>query len=133
MAAGHHRIEAARTLGWIDIETIIADYTDVELWSVGDYENASQRGELMGAALDSVAGLIRVAARLHYEGRDAELEELVGSATTAVVAERDGRGRSTVAQITDFIDSGRGIGEATVYKIVKNRRLKMSVSIGAQL
>ena len=66
---------------------------------------------------------------MHYEGRDAELGELVMGSNGGCDPQTERRRDPTIqaiANIKSIIDSGRGIGEATVYKIVKHRRLKMS-------
>ena len=97
--------------------------TDVESWSVGSSENGTQRGELVGAALDSTAGLINLIAVFVFEGRDKELEDLVrGVATTVETPIEIGKGDNHTARIiAGQVSSGKGIGEAIIFAIQKTR------------
>jgi ParB-like chromosome segregation protein Spo0J len=60
IAFGHHRIEAARQLGWTDVPIEVRDLTDWQMVRMLASENATQRGSTAAAALDAVAALSKV-------------------------------------------------------------------------
>ena len=62
IAFGHHRIEAARQLGWTDVPIEVRDLTDWQMARMLASENATQRGSTAAAALDAVAALSKVLA-----------------------------------------------------------------------
>ncbi len=92
---------------------------DVRIWSVGSSENATQRSNAMPPALDMTAGLIRLIARLHFQGRDKELAGLVGEVSITIdTSPRQDR----LSQIKGSIDGGKGIGERTILNVMRHRR-----------
>lgn len=117
LAAGHHRIEAAQFLGHKTIDAAVENYNDIDMWSVGSAENLTQRTDAIGASLDSCAGLIRLIARLVFNGRDDELAELVREPPDDC-PEVTGR---PVETIRGHIESGRGVGRDTILNIHKAR------------
>ncbi len=119
LAAGHHRVEAVRLLGHATIEANVFAYDDNELWSVGEAENGSQRGEVMGAALCSTAGLIKLVAGHHFNDRDKELGELVGEVRGEL---QFNPSRTASFQIKTAIEKGTGIGMPTILGIIQRRR-----------
>jgi ParB-like chromosome segregation protein Spo0J len=62
IAFGHHRIEAARQLGWTEAPIEVRDLTDWQMVRMLASENATQRGSTAAAALDAVAALSKVLA-----------------------------------------------------------------------
>ena len=76
IAFGHHRIEAARQLGWTEVPIEVRDLTDWHMARMLASENATQRGSTAAAALDAVAALSKVLAyrllRWENEPTDAE-------------------------------------------------------------
>jgi ParB-like chromosome segregation protein Spo0J len=62
IAFGHHRIEAARRLGWTHAPIEVRDLSDWDMVRMLTSENATQRGSTAAAALDAVAALARVLA-----------------------------------------------------------------------
>jgi chemotaxis protein histidine kinase CheA len=55
LAAGHHRLEAARLEGLKEVEAVVENYSDKLMTAVMTAENMTQRGNNAAAALDSVA------------------------------------------------------------------------------
>jgi len=62
IAAGHHRVEAARAEGFDHIDATIGVYSDAEMVGIMVKENVTQRGYNAAALLDSVAAYIKVVA-----------------------------------------------------------------------
>jgi hypothetical protein len=83
-------------------------------------ENAMQRGDFMGGAIDSAAGLFALVSMFHFQGRDDDLAELGDSGVTIVTPET-GSGKSTIGNVKKNIDSGDGIGGKLILAITKAR------------
>ena len=60
LAAGHHRIEAAKLQGIDLIDAVVNDYTDGEMVSIMIRENLTQRGYNAASVLDSIAAQCRI-------------------------------------------------------------------------
>jgi hypothetical protein len=74
---------------------------------------------VIGAALDSTAGLVKLIAMLHFEGRDEELAELVHA---ELQFSMKGSGKTTLQKLKENIDNGTGIGMPIIMSIMRNRR-----------
>ena len=62
IAFGHHRIEAARQLGWGEVPIEVRRLSDWQMARMLASENATQRGSTAAACLDAVAALSKVLA-----------------------------------------------------------------------
>ncbi len=62
IAFGHHRIEAAKQLGWTHAPIEVRDLSDWQMARMLASENATQRGSTAAASLDAVAALSQVLA-----------------------------------------------------------------------
>jgi ParB-like chromosome segregation protein Spo0J len=60
IAFGHHRIEAARRLGWQEVPIEVRDLSDWQMVRMLASENATQRGSTAAACLDAVAAIAKV-------------------------------------------------------------------------
>lgn len=79
LAAGHHRLEAAKAEGLTTVEVVVGDYDDAQMVEILTKENLTQRGNSTAAMLDSVAAQCRliVPALLSHEGRPAHLSKIL--------------------------------------------------------
>ena len=79
LAAGHHRLEAAKAEGMATVEAVVGDYDDAQMVEIMVKENLTQRGNSTAAMLDSVAAQCRliVPALLSHEGCPAHLSKLL--------------------------------------------------------
>jgi ParB-like chromosome segregation protein Spo0J len=57
IAYGHHRIAAAKSLGWTHVPIEVRDLSDWQMINMLASENATQRGSTAAAALDAIAAL----------------------------------------------------------------------------
>jgi ParB-like nuclease family protein len=62
LAFGHHRVEAARRLGWDEIPIEVRDLSDWQMVRRLASENATQRGTTAAACLDAIAAISKVLA-----------------------------------------------------------------------
>lgn len=73
LAAGHHRVEAARHAGLIAVDATVKAYTDLQMVQIMANENLTQRGHQATATVDSVAAFCRIVAKwMLIEGSPAE-------------------------------------------------------------
>jgi hypothetical protein len=63
LAFGHHRIEAARQLGWEKVPVEVRDLSDWQMVRRLATENATQRGTTAAASLDAIAAISKVVVR----------------------------------------------------------------------
>jgi ParB-like chromosome segregation protein Spo0J len=92
LAFGHHRIEAARQLGWTAVPIEVRDLTDWQMARMLASENATQRGSTAAACLDAVAALSKVVAyRLLRWENQATIPTNVGNLVGISHAECRGR------------------------------------------
>lgn len=59
IAYGHHRVEAAKDLGWTHVPIEVRELSDWQMINMLASENATQRGSTAAAALDAVAALCK--------------------------------------------------------------------------
>lgn len=81
LAAGHHRVEAARLAGLKEVEATTSHYSDFEMVQIMALENLSQRGHAASSVLDSVAAFARIVAKevLLGEGQASKILEAYGA------------------------------------------------------
>src|SRR5262245_44637649 len=60
LAAGHHRIEAARREQLTEVEAVVEKYDDPDMVKIMMVENLTQRGHNAASVLDSVAAYARI-------------------------------------------------------------------------
>lgn len=60
IAFGHHRIEAARRLGWKRVPIDVGEFSDWQMVQMLSAENATQRGTTVAAAVDSIQAICQV-------------------------------------------------------------------------
>ena len=77
---------------------------------------------MVGAALDSAAGLIALVSMLHFQGRDGVLAELVGDDLDSNLSCGRNPTRTTLGSVKIKIDTGHGVAERTLLNITKARR-----------
>jgi hypothetical protein len=82
LAAGHHRIEAARRSGLKEIEATVKSYDDQQMVQIMSMENLTQRGKNAAAVLDSVAAYTRLVTK----------QVLLGEGTVSKILETAGNG-----------------------------------------
>jgi ParB/RepB/Spo0J family partition protein len=63
LAAGHHRIEAARRRGMNEVDANIERYDDFRMVQIMALENLTQRGHNAASTLDSIAAYARIVAK----------------------------------------------------------------------
>lgn len=66
LAAGHHRLEAAKSIGIRTIDMDVADLDDEQMLKIMTVENATQRGHSSAAIMDSVNASVRSIALKEY-------------------------------------------------------------------
>lgn len=100
LAAGHHRIQAARELGLNEVEAVVEDYTDQQMVEIMMTENMTQRGHNAASVLDSVAAYAKLITKevLLGEGESAKILALSrnGLAKTQTTIAKDGPGTSVL-------------------------------------
>jgi chemotaxis protein histidine kinase CheA len=71
LAAGHHRLEAAKRAGLTEIEAVVGNYSDDEMVGIMTLENMTQRGFNAGATQDSVAAYAKIVSKAILLGGEA--------------------------------------------------------------
>jgi hypothetical protein len=106
LAAGHHRLEAAKREGLTEIEAVIDDYDDDDMVAIMTMENMTQRGTNSGATEDSVAAHARIVSRAILLGDDVSSRFLEPTDDNRTLAR------------TQAIIAAHGPGEDTIYRAI---------------
>ena len=93
IAAGHHRIEAAKKAGIKSAEIYIGEFDDAAMVRIYGRENATQRGNHSTAVAGTVASAIRFLAKAQFLSTGEFTSERQGGAA------RDGIGRDAIRRV----------------------------------
>lgn len=114
IAAGHHRVEAARAAGLNSAEIFVGDFDDAGMIRIYAKENATQRNNGSSAAAGTVAAAIRYLARESFT----KLE----LANSRVQVGHGGTREKAVGEpaISDLLEGVPGVSESSVRQQLKN-------------
>lgn len=110
LAAGHHRVKAAKLSGLTEIDATVKPYTDEQMVKIMSKENLTQRGHNAASVLDSVAAYSRLIAK----------QVLLGEGDSWEFLQVSGDRFATKAQ-TEIAQSGPG--RALLYRAINGFEL----------
>lgn len=97
LAAGHHRLEAMKRLGYVDAEVVLADYDDDDMIRIMALENSRQKGHNSAASLDSLAAVISRVAYLVFISTTADdMREVAPNAFKELTEQELGEARKAL-------------------------------------